>query len=98
MFQQVYPEVEEGGGTPDGKEPPAEAKNVPNIVPSEVEEIDTSEQIAPEIPAEMTVEGEEIGKEWQEKVGPLNEDPRNARTSKCFSPIGLANNFIVNVF
>lgn len=70
VFQQVYPEIEEGEGAWDGKELAAEVKNVPDIVQSEVAEMDSSERIASEVPAEIAVEGEEIGKEGQEEVGP----------------------------
>lgn len=33
-----------------------------DIIPSEVEETNTSERVGPEIPAEITAKGQEVGK------------------------------------
>lgn len=79
VFRYVYPDQEEEEEEENiGEVLSIKAENMQNARPSEVGEVETTEQVAQEIPTEVNAEEEEIGGKVQEEKEAANEDPGNA--------------------
>lgn len=90
VFRYAYPKPEQEEGTSvEDTSMMGTIGRVQDAGPSEVKEAETTEQIALEIPAEISAKEEGQGRKAQEEVEPLNEDPRNTRKLKCTRPFGL---------